>query len=588
MPSLRSFATPSRVLCAAGAMWLASPAFAETAPVTSFQLSALADVRVNSSQALWGTRFVAVDPDIRIDSLFECITTVKSVWNFENLCTGDPMHLVCEETQCFLGVIPISPPTYSEDCFYCIDHPECCDAGWEDLGDPPVYDDEGALMISLPQQQPAQLNLDRTHVIASPLETLGLAGRPHVLSEASKGILFTRPPGVPSNAPATLSLPITVPNIALSTGDGEATIAFSRYEFVLSSPQLGQLFRSAVRQPKDGAAIIEGDVPASAFQLADGSTLLTGYQHPTINVAIPPGVNVVRLDVQLTMEAAADWDRNGNDVADRIDIAQGVSADDDADGVPDEVQRFDLLHHAVGDALLSGGQDGEMLVSNIGASGQDGVSVALAQALGYAARFADMPLPGGGWFFRIQLAPAPSNPGSLVSCGLSPTQDGRVGIGVDLSAIGTPTVSVAILDGTILRALHQSLEANAEEVLAKAEQLADDFCGSTGPWFPPGGPWPDPRPGPLPQELEQLIGDGMLVMQLRWQQPVQLEIINSIGPAASVPVVGDRLVIIAEQQSAPIDGFDRAVIRAAGVGSFELISEITATEPPVTPRRHEL
>ncbi len=77
------------------------------------------------------------------------------------------------------------------------------------------------------------------------------------------------------------------------------------------------------------------------------------------------------------------FDCNGNNTDDIIDILAGTSFDENTDGIPDECQAVNvqgLATSALGAAVLDLGTDGELIISNIGSSGQDGIRTYIGEA----------------------------------------------------------------------------------------------------------------------------------------------------------------------------------------------------------------
>ncbi|MGE3164782.1 MAG: dockerin type I repeat-containing protein [Planctomycetota bacterium] len=241
--------------------------------------------------------------------LFGCTTSIVGVFVFDNPCTGEFMdRRYCYATVCRtpnfqapLGGITTTT-TFSDDCFYCIDHPECClDLGEIDL---PGYDWTGPSTCSLTGSGnvPIQFNyqIQASGPLTVPNVDVGFRGERHM------SFRFVRPAG--ATGPAHLNVPVNFANLVLDAADAaglEVTNGVLRMEALLTSPQLGNVFRCAIEQPVHGLATIAGTIPPGMFQRTSGVTTANGLQFDLPTVTIPANVSQANFTFSLRVSSRA-------------------------------------------------------------------------------------------------------------------------------------------------------------------------------------------------------------------------------------------------------------------------------------------
>jgi hypothetical protein len=400
-----------------------------------------------------------------ISTLYGCVTV--SQWCLYCSCSSGQMEVAdCEITTCRVpswepGQFWEETVEYSAGCAYCTMEggPDSCpiEDCLPDLGgfldrEPLIYDYNGDSGFN-EDGDGVNVWFMQTLELEDELQSYGAIGSARFDCDINNGLIFTRPDTVSPDEPTTLELNFAQLSMLLETGSGEETIGFDDSAWLVTSPQFGVLFECSVHQPKWGMAQVIGHVPPEAFELSPGRAELTGYQHPPIVIQVPPGMMEVVVEFQYISVGAADFDRNGNGNPDQFDIDEGFSADENNNLIPDEVEPFGLLHTALRQAVLSAGQSGELVVGNIGPTGQDGVRADLGQAASYRGELAPLPpvesLPVGAEFSSTASGLYDGQPGTqLGQIRSAKVEAGEwVALFADFSSIDVEIVDIIMIDG---------------------------------------------------------------------------------------------------------------------------------------------
>lgn len=238
-------------------------------------------------------------------------------------------------------------------------------------------------------------------------------------------------------------------------------------------------------------------------------------------------------------------DCNGNGIHDSLDIAGETSADTNSNTIPDECEYYEETHPycygGLGEAVVTyDPSDSSLTVSNIGTTGEDGVSIYLENAQRCDLEWNDLDpgetLPEGAYITVGALA-------IIDEWGILPTGTGLAEKGssgweifADFSEIGATTQTVEVRLG---------------------DSVVATVTGHTGP-----------------AATAEASPDGWGVeihaaMTSMWRNPTEITIIS---PKSSKSVTGDALHITAEDDTLEIDSISYIEIKAA------YIPEITITE----------
>ncbi len=355
-----------------------------------------------------------VRPQWTATPMFGCTTTTEfSNWT---TCTP-PILLVCKKTVCRTPVLATpfaswdETTTFSDDCFYCIDFPDCCDITLPDILD---FDE---VEFSECSRSPGQIDLHLEHSLTALTATLPTTGTSVATAMREVRARFLRAGTV---GLADFSFMVEISGVSAGYLREAATMGDARLMIEIESPQLGKVFRSAVVVSPDGFTV-RGDIPESDFDYDEASNTLS-LPNGSYPVPVPPFAgNAVEFDIRYTLETRRNWDRNGNDRPDALDIELGASLDNNVDGIPDECQLFGVVTNATGDATVhdtSSATGPEVTVSNIGSSGLDGVCIQLPASSYLGFRSGDAQSDDLG--LRL-LVTDPTGPGPLASLLLEPT-----------------------------------------------------------------------------------------------------------------------------------------------------------------------
>ena len=221
--------------------------------------------------------------------------------------------------------------------------------------------------------------------------------------------------------------------------------------------------------------------------------------------------------------------------------------------VPDRcVDLFGNSHHALGGARLL--PDGDRLVvSNIGSSGEDGVRIDLGAADNLEVRTGiDLRHPGA----RFELGGVGSvggTPGQPLGLFGCQNVNGAVQAVADYKLLGIPTVEIRLLLGGVPQA------------------TITEACGVIGTVAPgPGGGFP------------QIVDCGKLA-----PLPVPCFFIGIDRPVRFTPASGgpavlcDRVEALAAGIPEPITGLDQVLLRATNLGVFEILGESSSAPPQI-------
>ena len=207
-----------------------------------------------------------------------------------------------------------------------------------------------------------------------------------------------------------------------------------------------------------------------------------------------------------------------------------------------------LLHAPQGGAVLAAQADG-LSVSNLGSSGQDGVSIALPQASGWEAHWQPLDpadaLPVGAYVqSEISGTAGTVSDGLLGSWTLTKAASGTYAVTADFSPLGASTVTLEVYNGTTL----VTTLTGQSGALANVNGCVDDDH-----WGHPTPAGPDGLPG-------------------RWGGALTFLGPRTFSFSGSASVQGDRLVILPE--GAPdVSSLTRARVLASGIAQISLDSE---------------
>lgn len=337
------------LLCVAACACLSTGSMAQALP--SVQLGGTLVVNAHGfNNVPWHVQ--SASPTWTMVPLFGCTTTIVGYFEFDNPCNGSyPDRRYCLSTVCRVPNFqaPLggftTTTTLSDDCFYCIDHPECClDLNEIDL---PDYEWTGpsACTLTTPGSVPTQFNymVAATGSLTVPNVDVGVSGERHI------SFRLVRPAGV--SGPAHLTLPVDLANLAIHAANvpgPDISNGFLRAEMSVVSPQLGSLFRCTIDQPIDGMATIDGNIPATLFQRTPGATTASNLQHTLPTVTIPASLNQVNVTVTIrvtsrTSIGAAAADSGIGDVTPCVPFVRGDSNGDYELNVSDVVTLLGYL-----------------------------------------------------------------------------------------------------------------------------------------------------------------------------------------------------------------------------------------------------
>ncbi len=115
------------------------------------------------------------------------------------------------------------------------------------------------------------------------------------------------------------------------------------------------------------------------------------------------------------------------------------------------MRAFGLVHAPIGGARIDLDPDGNLVVSDIGSTGDDGVSVDLGGSEGIRVEFADLELPLVGSFFETAVTGTVDGEADQLIGTLRAEYDGDgVNILADLTPIGSPSYTVEVWESGIL------------------------------------------------------------------------------------------------------------------------------------------
>jgi hypothetical protein len=214
--------------------------------------------------------------------------------------------------------------------------------------------------------------------------------------------------------------------------------------------------------------------------------------------------------------------------------------------IPGELLFFETITHgALGDATFDAPQ-GSLTISNIGSSGNDGVSLSLGKAAGIDATWSDLN-PGTGLAVGAFLdASATGNvsgsPGTLIGSTrvTKMTPGGRLEVAADFSPVGSTSQIVEVYNAGVL----------VVSVPGHTGPVANMFswpngCGKKWIWFPCNCPcW-----------------------RWNWGQSIS---INVVGVGS---FVGDELRIFAQNATGSVSDLDSASLHVNEISPFTLIGE---------------
>jgi hypothetical protein len=552
--------------------WLAGEPAGAAQPAAG--LAGELDLRAESASDAWRGS-PAAGPEVGpLSTLYGCWT--EREWCLYCSCSAHIFRAaLCERTTCrrppHLGE-PWDPPWVeyvesSEGCGYCDDPesmPDFCPAEdclefWDDIleHEPLTYSRLNNSRIERMLDHYV-IELDQYLGLDAGLQEYGRIGTAGFACDFNNAILYSRPENVSPAEPATLELNVPALSLQLDTGLGEETIGYSAAALLVTSPQLGPLFSCAVHQPKDGLAVVEGDVPAQAFERAPGLARLVGYQHPPIVIEIPPGMMEVAVEIRYASSGAADFDRNGNGNPDQFDISEGLSLDENHNLIPDEVEPFGLLHTALGQALLWPGSSGALVITNIGPTGQDGVRADLPQVRSYRAELAPLPpvesLPIGAGLGSAAGGSHAGQPdmhlGHIRATKVEPGE--QAALFADFTSIGVDAVNLIMFDDSQTQVYkYQGYELDPESAFARANKLPQAIGWQLGP--------------------DEPFISAELAVVLEYEGLVEYSL-----PGAVLEIDNAMLVVEINngiKSGSSVGCIGRVRHRAAGIETFALVSE---------------
>jgi len=243
---------------------------------------------------------------------FGCTTTTEFVAWLDNECTGDRELLICEKTTCNSWRLIAPTVTWSEDCFYCIDHPECCGI---ELPDPGDFEEEGLFPT---------VDNNSARISPSGVPSLAFAygidsndallpdvtGEIEIDAERTVHCAFRRPDGV--DGAAELVLPIVVDRLAVA-GLFAEDVTSLRWELVVESPQLGVLFSSTIDHVEGGDVEVGGDIAPELFS-GDAGLVRTQNYRNRLSTVVPAELDRVDLTARFRFTARATVEESSDSV----------------------------------------------------------------------------------------------------------------------------------------------------------------------------------------------------------------------------------------------------------------------------------
>lgn len=272
----------------------------QIAGTVNFQLQHPATWAVTSASPAWESA-----------PLFGCTTTLVSIFSFFDNCLFEDVNLRCTKTTCVSPIFadpfggPTVTTTFSDECFYCIDHPECCGIGFSTTV--PEYAEVDNLRVGLSGDNSVPVVL--AYSLAPPGPLVDFRHEAMADVERTTTFRFTRPLG--ASGPASLVIPVDIDQLIVRAWQGaplSISNGFAFFELRAQSPQLGNLFRLRVEQPVDGSATIIGMAPSSEFELDIAMSRLEDFAGVVPPILVPAVVNEVEITVTMSFSAQAEFD----------------------------------------------------------------------------------------------------------------------------------------------------------------------------------------------------------------------------------------------------------------------------------------
>jgi hypothetical protein len=223
------------------------------------------------------------------------------------------------------------------------------------------------------------------------------------------------------------------------------------------------------------------------------------------------------------------------------------------------LHKFDLDHRVLGTARFTAGSDG-LVVSNIGSSGEDGVTVDLPPAGSYDATTLPFGTPVNGNLFSIEALGSTSGPasGGGDSLGIAGQRNlgGLVGVFADYGAIGSDNVRIEVYDDGAL--------VDTATVAGNPLRIAIILPEVAG----------DPQPG-ITGAGKIAIDPGPPCYYIAYEANVE------VRPNGGGSIVGDEIRMLADDADVTITSLGQVDLLGNGVGTMTITEEaFTGTDPP--------
>lgn len=371
-----------------------------------------------------------------VTDLYGCTTTLE--FSVVNQCSPEYERIECEKMVCLEP--DVQDPTgtavvttvFSDDCQICIDTPECCGA---EAPVPNEFTETEASQCAITPSGSVDVLID--HAVTG-VDDPTVDGDQRTQLQRTGSFTFDRggaPPG-----PATLELLLDLQGFFIPTPDfPDFPKVSSQWSLSATSPQLGALFLASVIIGP-GGVVIAGDIPETSFQETEDGLEAENVVLP-FSVAVPAPLDSVTVFVTLTYEGRAAWDFDGSDVVDITEMELDPSLDEDRSGILDVTESLGGFLHVIGEAGIANaaGPSGDVVVvSNIGGTGLDGVSIHVDELGGVKADVFGLPsAPPGGSEVRSGFYTDYFSGLAALHMILDPDDDGdRIRMSFDFSELG--------------------------------------------------------------------------------------------------------------------------------------------------------